>query len=321
MTPPDASASRPSPATVVITQRLRPGREPAFRRWQDEVDTAAASFAGFLGTDVARSPGTESEWTVVYRFDGADNLKLWLDSETRRALVVRAGEFFEESPSQYVLIDEGRDEAVTVAVSHPPVPGREAEFLAWQQRVIEAEKAFPGFRGSELHRPVPGIQEDWIVLFTFDSSENLERWLSSSERAALLAEGREFRGFTVKRIANPYGSWFPAGGPGAAPAASWKTALSVLVGLYPTVVILTVAIAETWPGAPLWLSLLIGNIASVCLLTWVVMPVVTRVLHFWLEPEDGERGTDARGAAISVGVLTVFAVAFWLVTTVLWTLP
>ena len=31
----------------------------------------------------------------------------------------------------------------------------------------------------------------------------------------------------------------------------WKTALSVLVGLYPTVVLLTLAISHIWPGAPL----------------------------------------------------------------------
>ncbi|MFC9788866.1 antibiotic biosynthesis monooxygenase [Rhodococcus sp. NPDC127528] len=319
---PDSAGPRHPPVTVVIAQRIRPGREPAFRHWQDEVDAAAASFSGFLGTEVGLSPGSESEWSVVYRFDCADNLRHWLDSETRRALMIRGGEFFEGAPTQYVLIDEGHDDAVTVAVSHPPVPGREAEFLAWQRRVADAERAFPGFRGSEMHRPVPGIQEDWIILFTFDSSENLDRWLTSPERAVLLEEGREFRDFKVQRIANPYGSWFPAPGAGAAPTASWKTALSVLMGLYPTVVVLTILIAEVWPGAPLWVSLLVGNVLSVSILTWVVMPVVTRVLGFWLEPDDPhDRRTERLGVAISVGFLAVAAIVFWLVTRVFWTLP
>ncbi|TQF74110.1 hypothetical protein FK531_05510 [Rhodococcus spelaei] len=216
----------------------------------------------------------------------------------------------------------GNDDAVTVAVSHPSVSGREAEFLAWQQRVVEAEKAFPGFRGSQTRRPVTGIQENWTILFTFDSSENLERWLSSPERAALLEEGREFRGFEVHPIANPFGSWFPAGGPDAAPAAQWKTALSVLIGLYPTVVILTLLIAEIWPGAPLWLGLLVGNVLSVTILTWVVMPVVTRALRFWLEPDDPrDLRTERLGVAISVAFLAVAAIVFWLVTRVFWTLP
>ncbi|SDC77947.1 antibiotic biosynthesis monooxygenase [Rhodococcus tukisamuensis] len=316
------AAPRHSPATVVVTQRVRPGRRADFRRWQDEVDRAAAAFAGFLGAEVTGPTGAGSQWSVVYRFDGTANLKRWLDSDTRRELTVRGADLFEAPPIQHVLVDEADDDVVTVVVSHPHVPGREDEFVAWQQRVIEAEKGFPGFRGSRLHRPVPGIQDSWAIVFSFDTAEHLDAWLGSPERAALLAEGRDFKEYEVHQIANPYGSWFPAPGPGAGATASWKTALSVLVGLYPTVVILTVALTEIWPGAELWATLLVGNIASVSLLTWVVMPLVTRMLGFWLEPgrRPGRR-TDTLGLVTSVGFLTAAAVVFWLATTVVWTLP
>ncbi len=64
------------------------------------------------------------------------------------------------------------------------------------------------------------------------------------------------------------------------------------------------------------------HIASVCLLTWVVMPVVTRVLRFWLEPGDASSGrVDTIGLVVSVGFLAVAAVVFWLATTVVWSLP
>jgi uncharacterized protein len=103
----------------------------------------------------------------------------------------------------------------------------------------------------------------------------------------------------------------------------WKTGLSVLVGLYPTVVLLTLAISEIWPGGPLWATLLVGNICSVSLLTWLVMPVVTRALRFWLVP--GHQISRARldfiGAAASIGFLTIAALVFWLCTTQIWHLP
>ncbi|PTR27576.1 hypothetical protein C8K36_104198 [Rhodococcus sp. OK519] len=309
------------PATVVVTHPLRPGVAADFRRWQTEVDSAAASFAGFLGTEVTPPLNGGCEWSVVYRFDSLDHLRAWLDSGRRRELVDGAGALFTTPPTQNVLLENSSD-AVTVVVSHPPVPGREAEFIAWQRRITDAEKKFPGFRGSEWHPPIPGVQDDWTILFTFDSQEHLDQWLESPQRAALLAEGQAFKNFTVRPIPNPYGSWFPAGGAGDAQVPSWKTALSVLVGLYPLVVVLTILIDELWPGAPLWASLLLGNIASVCLLTWVVMPVVTRVLRFWLEPGEGtDRRIDTIGLVISVVFLAGAALVFWLATTVVWSLP
>ncbi|MCA1007831.1 antibiotic biosynthesis monooxygenase [Rhodococcus hoagii] len=321
MAAPDPRARTPRPATVVVTHRLRPGMDADFRRWQNEVDSAAASFTGFLGTEGTPPVNGGSEWSVVYRFDSLDHLRDWLDSDRRRDLVDGAGALFVAPPTQNVLLENGSD-AVTVVVSHPPVPGRESEFLAWQHRITDAERKFPGFRGSEWHPPIPGVQDDWTILFTFDSQEHLDRWLDSPERASLLAEGSAFKDFTVRPIPSPYGSWFPATGAGDAPVPSWKTALSVLVGLYPLVVVLTITIDELWPGAPLWASLLIGNIASVCLLTWVVMPVVTRALRFWLEPGDaGDRRIDTIGLMVSVGFLAVAAIVFWLATTVVWSLP
>lgn len=321
MAGPDPSARGPRPATVVVTHRLRPGTDTDFRRWQSEVDSAAAAFAGFLGTEVTPPADDGSEWSVVYRFDSLDHLRDWLESGRRRDLVERAGEMFVAPPTQNVLVENG-SQAVTVVVSHPPVPGRESEFLAWQHRITDAERKFPGFRGSEWHPPIPGVQDDWTILFTFDTQQHLDRWLESPQRAALLTEGREFKDFTVRPIPSPYGSWFSAGGAGDEQVPSWKTALSVLVGLYPLVVVLTITIDELWPGAPLWASLLIGNIASVCLLTWVVMPIVTRALRFWLEPGDMSGGrVDTIGLLVSVGFLAAAAIVFWLATTVVWSLP
>jgi uncharacterized protein len=49
---------------------------------------------------------------------------------------------------------------------------------------------------------------------------------------------------------------------------------------------LTLAISALWKKSELWASLLVGNILSVTLLTWVVMPIVT-ALRFWLAQDGG----------------------------------
>jgi antibiotic biosynthesis monooxygenase (ABM) superfamily enzyme len=314
-----------TPATVVIAQRVCSGREGEFRQWQDDVNRTAASFAGFLGSEVLPPADGQEEWTVVYRFESTSMLEAWLESPERRSLLERGSELFDDPASQKIIVAQPAQTGVAVVVSHPVSPENEEEFLAWQERMTDAERAYPGFLGSEVFRPVPGIQEDWTIVYRFDTSEHLDRWLDSSERQQLLAEGDKFGGFDLHRISNPFGSWFSFGddAPGADQPPSWKTALSVLVGLYPTVGLLTLAISELWPSGELWESLLLGNVLSVGLLTWLVMPIVTRGLRFWLAPTPGSasRRVDVLGAGVSIAFLTAAAAVFWLVTTVIWTLP
>ncbi len=319
MTAPVAAA-----VAVVVTQHLVAGRDADYRRWQEDVDAAAAAAPGFLDTETldAAHGAEERERSVVYRFDTTEHLRRWLDSAGRQELAARGADLFDRAPSQQVLVEREHD-PVTVVVNHRVDPEREQDFVQWQERVIAAERTFPGFRGSDLLPPVPGVQREWAILTTFDTAAHLEDWLTSSERRAVLAEGSDFADFSVRRMASPYGSWFGRRrGTAEAATPDWKTALSVLVGLYPTVVLLTLGLTEIWPNAPLWSSLLVGNILSVSVLTWVVMPTVTRLLRFWLEPEPpGSRRNDLVGLVVSVGFLTLAAVVFWLATTVVWTLP
>lgn len=309
------------PATVVIAQPLKRGAEEAVRHWQEDVDQAVAGFAGYLGHDVAS--GGDGDWTVIYRFDSQPHLMSWLGSPERDVMLGRADGLFDGPATQRVLIRDHDTDVVTVVVSHVVDPADEDEFLAWQQQVTDAERRYPGFLGAELFRPVPGMQREWTALYRYDSDEHVDGWLQSAERRHLLAQGRRFQDFELRRISSPFGSWFaPPGeaGEGAAPA-QWKTALSVLAGLYPTVVLLTLAISEIWSSAPLWASLLLGNVLSVSLLTWVVMPVVTRALRSWLAPGPLPRRLEIAGTVASVAFLTLAALVFWLVTTQIWHLP
>ena len=148
---------------------------------------------------------------------------------------------------------------VTVAVSHQVRPEDEDEFLDWQERLRLAESKFPGFRGTELFRPVAGVQEEWTTLYRYDTATDLDRWLVSDERRQLLAEGEKFADFKSHTIDSSFGSWFAFDEHGheAAPPSDVKTSIAVWVGLYPTVVVLSLMM---WPlKNPLWQNLHIGN--------------------------------------------------------------
>jgi len=292
-------------ATVVTSQRVVPGHDEDYKRWQEQVNRAVQAFDGFQGTELyPPDSAQDGEWVVVFRFSDIDRLSAWLDSATRRELLDDGRNLFEEEPSQEVL-HGGRpaQQAVTAVVSHTVRPGRERDFERWQDKVLKAQQKSPGSMGSELFAPVEGIQDRWVVVFRFDTREHLEQWLRSDVRAKLLDEGRDyFVEYDVRKIASAFSGWFRFGaGEQADVPPNWKQAMSVLLALYPTVMVLNLTAGRALDHAGIagFLGLFISNVLSVAILTWLLMPlVVNRALAFWLAPERRSRRTDLAGAVL-----------------------
>lgn len=172
-----ARASRGSAAdnaTVVTSQKVREGRTDEYQRWQDKTNQAAREFEGFVGAEVYPGAGEENEWVAVFRFSGMEQLTVWLDSNRRQALLDEARELFEGLPTQEVLHGgspaQPAPDVVTAVISHEVKPGSEQQFLAWQEKTLKAQEKAPGFMGSEMFKPVEGVQEHWVVVFRFDSA-------------------------------------------------------------------------------------------------------------------------------------------------------
>lgn len=75
--------------------------------------------------------------------------------------------------------------ACTVIVTQRVRAGQTDGFLRAQEGISGAMRQFPGFLGKELIRPAPGLQDDWVAVFRFASTESLERWMGSEERRAM----------------------------------------------------------------------------------------------------------------------------------------
>jgi len=321
----NASANRDSGgagATVVTSQKVVPGCEEDYQRWQEQVNRAVRDFEGFEGTELYPPDSPEdNQWVVVFRFSDVDRLTAWLRSGTRQELLREGRQLFEEEPSQEVLRGGQRaQEAVTAVISHDVKPGRERDFVSWQDKILKAQERYPGFMGSELFAPVEGIQDRWVVVFRFDTREHLDQWLKSDVREKLLAEGRDyFAGYEVREIASAFSGWFRFGaGEQAGVPPNWKQAMSVLLALYPTVMVLnlTAGRALTDAGVPGYLGLFISNVLSVAILTWFMMPlVVNRALAFWLAPDrPRSRRVDMTGAAVVTVCYAALVALFGLTT-------
>ncbi|RDH74711.1 antibiotic biosynthesis monooxygenase [Mycolicibacterium moriokaense] len=322
----DTTNSSDTAATVIIGQRVKAGSDQDFERWQNDLNRQAARYPGFLAAEVTPPTDVQPDWVVVYRFDSIAHVQAWLNSALRQERLDTGRQYFDGPGTQQVLGGGMRhsDPLVTVAVSHRVDDGDVAEFLAWQDRLRLAESAFPGYRGSELFRPVEGVQDEWTALYRYDSAEDLDRWLTSDERGRLLAEGQKFADFHYRTIDNSFGSWFAFDEQGerAQPPSELKTSIAVWVGLYPTVVLLTLVLSPL--HLPLWLGMLIGNLLSSLAMTFVTMPYyVNPLLRPWLRPRPGVPAASSnwRGIIVAAVLLSLWAVVFYLVTRVFWQLP
>jgi antibiotic biosynthesis monooxygenase (ABM) superfamily enzyme len=215
---------------------------------------------------------------------------------------------------------------VTVVVTHRVKKKDTEAFLEWQRRITAAERNFSGFRGAEIFRPVEGVQEEWTALYRFDSAASLDAWLTSEKRQQLLEEGREFNDFQMRTIDNSFGNWFAFDEHGheTPPPSNAKSSFAVWVGLYPTVMLLTLGLAELLPGMPLWQSLLIGNLVSSFAMSYLIMPYYANpMLRWWLRPavDAPQPRTNLLGIGLVIGVNIAWAVLFYLITELIWTLP
>ncbi len=177
--------------------------------------------------------------------------------------------------------------ASSVIVQRIP-PNAADVFMAWQHGISEAVAKFPGYQTTEVYPPSGGKYE-WVIVVHFDDARTLQGWLDSPQRAEWLAKlPRESRDFHLKLLPAGFGSWFAGLPDDSGPLPHWKMFLTVLLGLYPTVMLLTFFLSPHTERFGLAAAMLIGNAASVAFLEWLGMPVMSRLLGPWLRANGKE---------------------------------
>ena len=268
--------------TVVVSRRPVEGRERDFERWLRRLATAAREAPGHVRTDVQPPDDVHpGEWTIVYQFRNADALQAWLGSEVRRSMIDGGRELMVGEEREQVLALADQRDSVTAFSSFRIRPGDEARYRQLYGRLIERLSGFEGFLSSELYEPVPGVQVETVVAFAFDTGEHLRTWLESDQRREVLAEISEvLEQDPTLNVVGGFGGWF--GEPGVAEVKRWKQASIVLLALFPTSLVLTLIREWLLPDIGLVLGVLFANVLGVIVLTWFLMPPLTRLLADWL---------------------------------------
>ena len=284
-------------ATVIIKVTVQDGEQHLYLIWQKKMNDAAAKYTGYMDSEIV-SPATGEDRDIyanIYRFASSDTLKRWLDSDGRRDLLGEADGRWTDVHQLAVASESAHERSSTLVISHDVPQGGVPAFLESLDKIQKVESTYPGYLGVTLLEPVPAVQPQWTSMVRFDSREHLEDWANSEDRQALLAEIIA-SGAKVETdiVGSSFGSWFNFNMKDGLTTPNWKQWLTVLLGLYPTVMLLGFVTALLPGGSQnlafpsgeyFYVNLWLGNLMSTFILAFAVMPLLSRLLRWWLVPQ------------------------------------
>jgi uncharacterized protein len=174
---------------------------------------------------------------------------------------------------------------VHIAITRRVRPGCEAEFQQELREFFQTSFAHGGVLGASLLVPPPGSDtREYGILRTFATEAERDAFYDSpmfkkwEERARTLTEGEP-----VYRQLHGLEAWFRSP---HNPPPRWKMGIATLLGVFPVAVALHLTVSPVIRSWPFVLGTAVFNLCMVVLLTWVVMPLLTRALRGWLHPYD-----------------------------------
>jgi len=178
------------------------------------------------------------------------------------------------------------DEPVTVVVTRRVKPGCEAAYEAWLERLIHAAASMKGYAGAKVSRPRQGEAPVYTSIFRFEDVEDLRAFEESDLRQRALAEVIELvEADAVWSRLTGLELWFtPPAGTVVPQPSRLRMALVMIAVVYGLVLSLGQLVALVLAGAPGPLRLLVTIVIEVFLMTYVLMPRLTRWLARWIYP-------------------------------------
>ena len=176
------------------------------------------------------------------------------------------------------------EDPVTVVVRRRVKPGNEAAFESAMREFISFALAFPGNRGIHVLRPAQDGPREYTVVDGFVDARSRQAFKEAPKYRAWMQRLRELC------EADPYveeqaglGGWFTMPGAASASAPSkLKMGVVTFLGVLPLTAALPPLFAWLLPSWHPQLANVLVTALIVTLLSWPIMPLLTRVFGPWL---------------------------------------
>ncbi|MGC3958488.1 MAG: antibiotic biosynthesis monooxygenase [Verrucomicrobiota bacterium] len=174
---------------------------------------------------------------------------------------------------------------IHIAITRRVKPGCEAEFQKALREFFQDSFTHGGVLGATMIVPPPGSDSrEFGILRTFASERERDDFYASpifkawEAKCAPLTEKDSW----THRPLHGLEAWFRAP---HRPPPKWKMAVATFLGVFPLAMALNLTLGPVIREWHFVARNAVFNAAVVTLLAWAVMPVVTKILHGWLQPE------------------------------------
>lgn len=183
--------------------------------------------------------------------------------------------------------EDTNDPPVTVDVVRQVKPGCEAEFEMALREILAAAEAFDGHLGTNVFRTNEGHEGEYRIVFKFNHLSDLNAWEAAPIRSRLLDRlNRLTVGAGKLQILTGLETWFTLPVQTAiVPPPRYKMVLLSFFTIFPLLNIIPPLLQKILPPIPALPRMAIGVLCSSILMTYVVMPRVTKLFAFWLYPK------------------------------------
>jgi uncharacterized protein len=169
--------------------------------------------------------------------------------------------------------------AIHVAITRKILPGKEEEFQESLRNFLGQSFIQDGVHGAAIIRSFPGAEHNEIgILRTFKDENERDAFYNSEQFTKWEAYASTLTEPAVYRKLEGLEAWFRS----PTPPPRWKMAIATLCGVFPTSLFLYYATGWLLKSLPVPLRLLTTATLMVGMLTWVVMPMITKMMRSWL---------------------------------------
>jgi len=175
-------------------------------------------------------------------------------------------------------------------------PGHEADFERAIHAVNQYAQDFPGHHGVTIVQPQQDSSSPYTILARLNDQQAADAWMADPHRARLIAQADRYAddGLHVHTLSGLEGWVRQPGKPVMVPPPQWKVALATLAGVVPVLEIVLFLGGQYLKPLPVVAQPIVLSILLTPIMSYAVMPVVTRLLRGFLYPKPHARDVEAR---------------------------
>ena len=172
----------------------------------------------------------------------------------------------------------------TEVISRNIKPGHEKDYDDWLRRYMKLENKAPGYLSTTIIAPGGNSSTVRYIINRFSDKASMDAWKNSREALALVEEAN---GCSTRHYVSATGleTWFFVPDFKAIiPPPRWKMAVIVFIAAYIVSSLSRSVLTPFLPSWPFLINTVIYTSILVVSLTFIMMPVLSKLLRRWLYP-------------------------------------